>query len=113
MSASEKRTILVVDDEPEIRKLVGPSTRVIELGTLSVRNRIHAKLLRLSRPSATERNTAIISPIPTHANIASFISTHREAITRELNDLARAGRIAEITTFAPELCRAFGLPDAL
>lgn len=80
-----------------LRRLAGlgryMSTRVIELGTLSVRNRIHAELLRLSRPSATERNTAIISPIPTHANIASFISTHREAITRELNDLARAGLI--------------------
>ena len=46
---------------------------------------------------ATDPNTAIISPIPTHAQIASFISTHREAITRELNDLARAGLIEKHT----------------
>jgi len=84
-----------------LRRLAGlgryMSTRVIELGTLSVRNRIHAELLRLSRISATDPNTAIISPIPTHAQIASFISTHREAITRELNDLARAGLIEKQT----------------
>jgi CRP/FNR family transcriptional regulator, cyclic AMP receptor protein len=84
-----------------LRRLAGlgryMSTRVIELGTLSVRNRIHAELLRLSRISTTNPNTAIISPIPTHAQIASFISTHREAITRELNDLARAGLIEKQT----------------
>ncbi len=32
----------------------------------------------------------MISPAPTHAEIASRISTHREAVTRELNSLARA-----------------------
>ena len=65
--------------------------RVTELSTLSVRNRIHAELLRLGRTSTEDRNTAVISPVPTHAEIASRISTHREAVTRELNDLARAG----------------------
>jgi hypothetical protein len=34
--------------------------------------------------------TAVIAPAPTHAEIASRISTHREAVTRELNALARA-----------------------
>ena len=35
-----------------------------------------------------------ISPAPKHAEIASRISTHREAVTRELNELTRAKLIA-------------------
>ncbi|MCE7916182.1 MAG: helix-turn-helix domain-containing protein, partial [Nitrosomonas sp. PRO5] len=34
-------------------------------------------------------NTAIIKPAPTHAELACFVSTHREAVTRELSELAR------------------------
>jgi CRP/FNR family transcriptional regulator, cyclic AMP receptor protein len=73
------------------------SDRVIELSTLSVRSRIHVELLRLSRASPADRNSAIISPIPTHAELASRVSTHREAVTRELNELARAGLIERRT----------------
>jgi CRP/FNR family transcriptional regulator, cyclic AMP receptor protein len=77
-----------------LAELVGlMSDRVIELSTIPVRNRIHTELLRLSRTSAIHPNTAIISPIPTHAEIASCINTHRETVTRELSNLARAGLI--------------------
>jgi len=31
-----------------------------------------------------------VSPPPTHAELAARVSSHREAITRELNALARA-----------------------
>ncbi len=66
--------------------------RVVEFSTLPVRSRIHAELLRLARlsPPGPDRTSAAISPAPTHAEIASRISTHREAVTRELNELARA-----------------------
>jgi CRP-like cAMP-binding protein len=30
-------------------------------------------------------------PAPTHAEIATLVGTHREAVTRELNELARLG----------------------
>ncbi len=69
------------------------SERVFEFSTLTVKNRIHAELLRLARDHMSGANTAAISPAPTHADIASRVSTHREAVTRELNDLARAGLI--------------------
>ena len=69
--------------------------RVFEFSTLAVRNRIQAELLRLARDHMRSENTAVISPAPTHANIASRVSTHREAVTRELNDLARAGVIEQ------------------
>jgi CRP/FNR family transcriptional regulator, cyclic AMP receptor protein len=66
--------------------------RFVELSTLPVRNRVHAELLRLALSSAPgpERMSAVIAPAPTHAEIANRISTHREAVTRELNELARA-----------------------
>jgi CRP/FNR family transcriptional regulator, cyclic AMP receptor protein len=70
------------------------SDRVFEFSTLAVNNRIHAELLRLARDEG-ERigGTVLLSPAPTHAEIASRISTHREAVTRELNELARNGLI--------------------
>lgn len=69
------------------------SERVFEFSTLAVKNRIHAELLRLARDHMRDENSAVILPAPTHADIASRIGTHREAVTRELNDLARAGLI--------------------
>lgn len=81
-----------------LRYLVGLvralSERVFEFSTLAVKNRIHAELLRLARETGRRDNANIlISPAPTHAEIASRISTHREAVTRELNELGRAGLV--------------------
>jgi CRP-like cAMP-binding protein len=70
------------------------SERVFEFSTRAVKNRIHAELLRLAREGNGPHNgTMLISPAPTHAEIASRISTHREAVTRELNELVRAGLV--------------------
>jgi CRP-like cAMP-binding protein len=71
-----------------IRALTG---RVFEFSTIAVRNRIHAELLRLARRSQKGERSVVISPIPTHSDIASRVSTHREAVTREFNELARLG----------------------
>lgn len=65
--------------------------RVVELSTLGVKNRVHAELLRLAQKNMKDNNTAVISPAPTHADIAHRISTHREAVTRELSYLAHTG----------------------
>lgn len=67
--------------------------RVFEFSALAVRNRIHAELLRLARDHMTGENIAVIRPTPTHAEIASRISTTREAVTRELNQLSRDGLV--------------------
>ncbi|MDX1485466.1 MAG: Crp/Fnr family transcriptional regulator [Alphaproteobacteria bacterium] len=69
------------------------SNRVFEFSTLAVKNRIHAELLRLARRSGIEDNRATLSPAPTHSEIASRVSTHREAVTRELNAMAKDGLI--------------------
>lgn len=65
--------------------------RVFEFSALAAKNRIHAELLRLARDHMTGENIAIIEPTPTHAEIANRISTRREAVTRELNQLSRDG----------------------
>jgi CRP-like cAMP-binding protein len=65
--------------------------RVFEFSALAVNNRIHAELLRLAQDHMTGENVAVINPAPTHAEIASRISTRREAVTREFNQLSRAG----------------------
>ena len=54
-----------------------------------MRNRIQAELLRLAKKQATGSNIVIISPVPTHVELANLVSTHREAVTRELNNLER------------------------
>ncbi len=67
------------------------SDRVVEFSTLGVNNRIHGELLRLAREFGVSDNAALIKPAPTHADIASRVSTHREAVTREIAALDRAG----------------------
>jgi CRP/FNR family transcriptional regulator, cyclic AMP receptor protein len=65
------------------------ANRINEYGTLDARTRIYAELLRLARTG--QSGEAIISPPPTHAELAARVSSHREAVTRELNNLTRAG----------------------
>lgn len=72
----------------QIRSL---TNRVFELSALHVQARLHCELLRLARSQGS--TGAIVEPAPTHAELASRIGTHREAVTRELGALARRGII--------------------
>ena len=74
----------------QARALTG---RVLEFSTLAVRNRLHAELLRLAKEDIRENGSAVISALPTHADLASRISTHREAVTREMRRLTLSGMI--------------------
>ena len=78
-----------------VRQVRGLTKRVYEFSTLAVQNRIHAELLRLARDHAVANGTARLDPAPTHADIASRISTHREAVTRELSRLAKLGLVEQ------------------
>lgn len=69
------------------------TTRVYEFSTLAVNNRIQAEVLRLAQKERRDGKSASIVPAPTHVEIANRISTHREAVTRELNRLSRMGII--------------------
>jgi CRP/FNR family cyclic AMP-dependent transcriptional regulator len=76
-----------------VTKIRALTTRVYEFSTLAVSNRIQAELLRLTTLGAKDGKVASIAPAPTHTEIASRVSTHREAVTRELTRLSRIGLI--------------------
>jgi hypothetical protein len=46
-------------------------------------------LLRLAGDSEQREGRASISPAPTHFDLAARISTHREAVSREMSALAK------------------------
>ena len=65
--------------------------RIMDLSTLAANNRVQADLLRQALNNLDGENSASISPIPVHADIASRVSTTRETVARVMNDLARQG----------------------
>lgn len=77
-----------------LRRHIG---RVYEFSAYSVKDRIRFELLRI----ASRENDGSIEPrilkAPTHSDIAARISTHREAVTRELKRLEGLG----IITWSP------------
>lgn len=74
-----------------VGQIRGLSERVFEYSTMAVNSRVHAELVRLANEAAPSNGEIAISPAPTHADLASRVSTHREAVTRELNRLAELG----------------------
>jgi CRP/FNR family cyclic AMP-dependent transcriptional regulator len=66
--------------------------RTNEQTNFDIHERLCAELLRLSRTAPAGRH--VVSPPPTHAELAARIGTHREAVTRALNSLEREGAIA-------------------
>jgi len=116
MSSAQFRALMLAHPELHMRVtelLVGKvrdlSRRVFEFSTLNVCGRIHAELIRLldgpeghvegvagggthgEAGANGSARPAVIEPAPTHQELASRISTHREAVTRELNYLAKIG----------------------
>jgi CRP-like cAMP-binding protein len=69
--------------------------RVYQYGALDVKGRVRMEVLRLARESMSGDDTATIQHFPTHSEIANRVNTHREAVTRELNELSRMGLIEQ------------------
>jgi CRP/FNR family cyclic AMP-dependent transcriptional regulator len=65
------------------------NNKLFELTTLNVNNRLHFELLRLCLLTQIEGKSATIHPAPTHSELASRLGTSREAVSREMRDLAR------------------------
>jgi CRP-like cAMP-binding protein len=87
----------------EVRKL---SERVVEFSTLLVSNRIHAELLRLVTEAQQQTGEPLLSPAPSLADIANRVSSHREAVSRELSRLGALGLIRREGTNLRVLDRA-------
>jgi CRP-like cAMP-binding protein len=67
--------------------------RVFEFSTLVVRKRLILELLRRAEEIGPLTGQVSISPAPTHFELAAKISTHREAVSREMSALAKKGFI--------------------
>lgn len=67
--------------------------RVFEFSTLVVRKRLILELLRRAEENGSVNGQVSLSPAPTHSELAAKISTHREAVSREMSALARRGLI--------------------
>lgn len=66
--------------------------QIFAFATLNVKTRLLIYILRLAQAAASpDANTCNIDPAPSHYEIATRINTHREAVTRNLNLLAKAG----------------------
>lgn len=94
----------------QVRRL---TVRVYEFSTMAVRQRLRAELLRHAVLKEGTGDAAVIDPMPTHAELACRISTHREAVSREMtwldtNGLAiKRGR----SLFIPSLTRLRSLVE--
>ena len=66
--------------------------RIYEFSVLAVRERIQQELLRLADYNGGDTGLREIS-IPTHQELANRLSTHREAVTRELRLMDTKGLI--------------------
>ena len=73
-----------------LAEIVRASTdRIMDLSTVGAHNRVYAEIVRLARPTLQDDNTAIIRPIPVHADIASRVSTTRESVARAISELLK------------------------
>ena len=100
VTASPESFFKILHNYPEINELVlhqltglirKLGDRIVEFSALSVKSRIHAEILRLAKSNMITINSAEIVPSPTHLDIANRISTHREAVSREISDLTKSG----------------------
>lgn len=69
--------------------------RLFERSALRVRSRLHCELLRRCVAAPAPGARVLIEPSPTHAELASCIGTHREAVTREFTYLAERGIVRQ------------------
>ena len=73
------------------------SSRLHSFNVLPVKQRVRVEVLRMASDSGIENNEARIEPPPRHADIAARVGTHREGVTRELNDMQKAGLIKRLS----------------
>lgn len=71
----------------------GMTNRIFEFSTLSVRERLISELLRLADEAGFQTGRAEVKPALTHFDLATRISSHREAVSRAMSELSKQGLI--------------------
>jgi CRP-like cAMP-binding protein len=102
---SAKQFNAIIDSHPTVCKALlykltalvrSTSARIMDLSTLGANNRVYAEILRqannyLNTLPTMNRDSAriILSPAPTHSDIAARVSTTRETVARSMSILAK------------------------
>ncbi len=76
-----------------VRMIRDLSIRVTEFSALTADQRLGRELVRLARRYRTKPDEARIPNAPTQTELASMISSHREAVAREMARLQKSGLI--------------------
>ena len=69
--------------------------RIFEFSTMVVRDRLIGELLRMTETQEALNGRVEIPNAPTHYELASRISTHREAVSREMSSLSKQGLVTK------------------
>ncbi len=83
---------LMIHLSSQIRRM---TERLFDIQTQIVRERLLRYLVRRARDVEPERDTVLLADMPTHFDLASYIGTHREAVTKELGNLTRTGLLVK------------------
>ena len=75
------------------RLLRDQTAQTFRLATLTSRARLVHEILTLTR--GTDGDETVIVDLPTHSDLAARIGSHREAVTRELGGLRKAGLLRQ------------------
>jgi CRP/FNR family transcriptional regulator, cyclic AMP receptor protein len=78
-----------------VAKIRQRTTRIIEFSSLPVGHRVRAELLRLAVPVSGRNDEGVIVNPPTQGELATYISSHREAVAREMAELTRSGALVK------------------
>lgn len=100
--SNEELEALIASDVQVIRVLIqhlvdlstAMARRVVIMGTLSVRGRLHAQLLDEAEGAGIHDDQALLSPAPRQNDLALMLGTSREEVAREMSRLSRLGLIA-------------------
>ena len=63
--------------------------RIFEFSTMLVRDRLLNELIRQAEATGATEGRVELNPAPTHFDLATRISTHREAVSREMSKLSQ------------------------
>ena len=97
--SKEELEALVVSDIQIVRAVIEHlvelssmlARRVVNMGTLSVRGRLHAQLLEQAERIGVVEEQALLSPAPRQNDLALMLGTSREEVAREMSRLTRLG----------------------
>jgi len=70
------------------------TTRVTNLSTMTPRQRVYFELLRISEPATSGDGSWVISQIPSHQEIASWVGAEKGIVADAIGNLAREGVVA-------------------